>query len=445
MAFQRKDKSSREDLLNFFDRSNTKKKIPVSQPETQINKPHISSRTKQNPPKRPVPVPAMANKAPVPVKRKEKLKYKPLNKFDFPFFTIVIILLGFGIIMMFSASYAVAYRDYGDSFHYVSAQMMFAALGVAVMLFLSFIDYHILQNKKIVLALITVGVGLMLAVRFMGVEQGGAERWINLFGITFQPSEILKFVLIVFFAYLTQRNFDTLKDFRKGFLPFAVTLLIFCGLTVMQPHLSATIILFTIAITMMFVGGCRTKHMVLLLVATLVFLIIGVSLLNAMGYDYFSDRWLSFIDPEADIEGATFQTYQSLVTIGSGGLFGLGLGNSRQKYSYLPASQNDFVFSIICEELGFVGAVCVILLFLILVFRGFYIAVRASDKFGMMLVTGITVQIGLQALLNIAVVTNSIPNTGISLPFFSYGGTALVMQLAEIGIVLNVSRKAAIE
>lgn len=228
-------------------------------------------------------------------------------------------------------------------------------------------------------------------------------------------------------------------------MPFLVCLLVSCGLTLMQPHLSGTIIIFLIGIVMMFVGNCRVRHILLMCLAFIALAVVGLMALKTFfGYDYFGDRILSWRDPEADITNKTFQTYQSLVTIGSGGLFGLGLGNSRQKYSYLPASHNDFIFSVICEELGFVGAMLVILLFIIFVFRGFYIASKARDRFGMMLAVGITSQIGIQALMNIAVVTNSMPNTGISLPFFSYGGTALMMQLAEIGVVLNISRKAAV-
>ena len=379
------------------------------------------------------------------VRKKIKRGREKSSKFDIPFFTIVIVLLAFGIVMMFSASYAFAYRTFGDSYHFAANQLRFIALGMGALLILSVIDYHIMMKKFVVIIGASVAAGLMLLVKVTGTTQGGAERWLSVGSITIQPSEILKFAVIVVFAYFAHTKYDRLRELKRGFLPFLVFLLFSCGLTLMQPHLSGTIIIFLIGLIMMFVGDCKVKHIVVTIVLFAVFAVIGLTLLNAIGYDYFSDRILSWQDPEADVRGATFQTYQSLVTIGSGGVFGLGLGNSRQKYAYLPASHNDFIFSIICEELGFVGAVLVILLFILFVFRGFYIAVRARDKFGMLLAAGITAQLGIQALLNIAVVTNSIPNTGISLPFFSYGGSALVMQLAEIGVLLNISRKAAIE
>lgn len=375
-------------------------------------------------------------------KKSSKNKTWIFYGFDYPLFTIILILLAFGLIMMFSASYANAYTQTGDSLFYLKRQVVFAVAGLIIMLVLSTIDYHMFQTKFAVYGISIVSVILMAAVKVAGTTQGGSERWLQIGEITFQPSEILKFAVIVFFAYLTEKRFSKLRDFKKGFIPFALALVVSCGLLMAQPHLSGTIIVFAIGFVMMFVAGVSPKHLLLMLGGVVAIIIIGVLILNAMGIDYFSTRILSFQDPEADIGDKTFQTYQSLVTIGSGGMFGLGFGNSRQKYNYLPMSRNDFIFSIICEELGFVGAALVILLFVILVWRGFYICGKARDKFGMMLSMGITFQIGLQALLNIAVVTNSVPNTGISLPFFSYGGSALLMQLAEMGILLSVSRKA---
>ena len=380
-----------------------------------------------------------------PPRQKAKKKTWVRSCFDYPLFTIVTILLAFGIIMMFSASYATAFTETGDSMYYLKRQAVFAIGGLAIMMILSTIDYHIFQAKPIVYGIGLVSFGLMVAVFVIGTVQNGAGRWLQIGEITFQPSEVLKLAIIIFFAYFAEKHFEKLREFKRGFLPLAVVLAISCGILMAQPHLSGTIIVFSIGFSMMFVAGVNLKHLFLMLGGLVLLLIVAILLLNAMGIDYFSDRILSFTDPEADISDTTFQTYQSLVTIGSGGMFGLGFGNSRQKYGYMPMSRNDFIFSIICEELGFVGAVLVILLFVIFVWRGFYICSRARDKFGMMLAFGITFQIGLQALLNIAVVTNSIPNTGISLPFFSYGGTALVMQLAEMGILLSVSRKAALE
>lgn len=383
--------------------------------------------------------------APSRAKKRTEKKTWYRSGFDYPMFIIVIVLMAFGIIMMFSASYANAYSTTGDSLYYFKRQAIFAAIGIAAMLFLSVLDYHIFESKIIVIAITVVSLILMVLVKIMGTTQGGAERWLELGGITFQPSEILKFAVIILFAYFTEKRSDRIGDFWAGFVPFALILGIACLILMVQPHLSATVIVFAIGIAMMFVAGIRPKHMLLLIAGVAALITIALLVLNSMGIDYFSDRILSFTDPEADTSDTTFQTYQSLVTIGSGGVFGLGLGNSRQKYSYLPLSRNDFIFSIVCEELGFVGAFLVILLFVILVCRGFYISIRARDKFGTAMAFGITFQIGLQALLNIAVVTNSIPNTGISLPFFSYGGSALLMQLAEMGILLSISRKAALD
>ena len=374
-----------------------------------------------------------------------KRKIWERSGFDYPLFTIVIVMLAFGIVMMFSASYATAYTSTGDSLYYVKKQAVFAIIGIIAMLVLSAIDYHFFAKKPVILLSVSASVLLMGLVKVMGTTQGGAERWLDVGGITFQPSEILKFTLIILFAYLTEKRIAKLREFRHGFLPFAFALVVACGLLMIQPHLSATIIVFTIGFTMMYVAGINAKHLFLALAATVIFVVLAVIALKGMGYDYFDSRIQSWLYPESDIKDKTFQTYQSLVTIGSGGLFGLGFGNSRQKYAYLPASRNDFIFSIICEELGLVGAVFVIGIFIIFVLRGFYIATHARDKFGMLAAFGITLQIGLQALLNIAVVSNSIPNTGISLPFFSYGGSALLMQLGEIGILLSISRKASLE
>ena len=217
-------------------------------------------------------------------------------------------------------------------------------------------------------------------------------------------------------------------------------------LMMMEPHLSGTVLICIIGVTLMFVGGVKFSHLFgtgIVGVAGMVALVFYK--IENEGFTYFEKRIQSWRDPFADVSDATYQTCQSLIAIGSGGLFGLGLGESRQKYMYLPETKNDFVFAIICEELGFIGAVTVILLFVLFVFRGLYIASKAPDKFGMLVAVGLTVQIGIQAFLNMAVVSNLIPNTGISLPFFSYGGTALVMQLAQMGVLLNISRQAMLE
>ncbi|MCM1335136.1 MAG: putative lipid II flippase FtsW [Bacteroides sp.] len=367
------------------------------------------------------------------------------QRFDFSFFLIVLILLAFGLIMLFSATYASANHSYGDSLYFVKRQLIFAGIGFIAMIVLSFIDYHFFAQRVILSAAMIGSATLMLLVRFMGTTLGGAERWLVIGGIQFQPSEILKFVTIMMIAEYMQRNYDKLGDFRNGFFPILLRIGISCGLVILQPHISCTVIIFVISLCMLCIGGAKATHLWIVVGLLAAGVVLVVWIFPLMGYDYITTRFLSFRDPEADILDKTFQTYQSLVTIGSGGLFGLGLGNSRGKYGYLPVVENDFIFSVICEELGYVGAILVILLFIIFVVRGFYIASSAPDKFGMLLCAGIVIQIGLQALLNIAVVSNAAPNTGISLPFISYGGTALIMQMAEMGIVLNISRKAVLQ
>lgn len=367
------------------------------------------------------------------------------QKFDFSFFIIIIILLAFGLVMLFSASYVAAKTQEDDSLYFIKRQLIFTLIGFAAMIALSFIDYHLYMHKFILTIAVGGSILLMLLVMVMGVTVGGAERWIEIFGIQFQPSEILKVVTIMVIAEFMHRNYDKRGDFWHGFVPVCIRFGAACLLVIMQPHLSCTVIILFTSICMLMIGGTSWRFMALIGVALLVGGFLIVKVFPEIGFDYVTTRLLSWENPEADILDKTHQTYQSLVTIGSGGMFGLGLGNSRQKYGYLPVTQNDFIFSVICEELGFVGAMAVILLFIMFLFRGFYIASAAPDKFGMLLCAGIVIQISIQALLNIAVVSNAVPNTGISLPFISYGGTALIVQLAEMGIVLNISRKAAMD
>jgi cell division protein FtsW len=370
---------------------------------------------------------------------------KPMAKFDIPLFMIVIVLLVFGAGILLSSSFSIAAREHGNSYHYFVRQLGFIGAGLVLMLVLSIVPYSFFLNKKIVYLIAGVSVALMLGVLSSGVIQGGAQRWISIGGITFQPSEILKFALIVVLSYMVHKYPERLKSFKHGFIPFGMVIAIACCLTILQPHLSGTIILFAIGLTMMIVSPVKFEYVFLAILAFGIIIVIAILIMNAIGFNYMGARWLSFVDPEADIQGQTFQTYQSLVTIGSGGWFGLGLGNSRQKFSYLPFTHNDFIFPVVVEELGFVGGVLVLLLFVIFVMRGFYIATLAPDRFSMMLAVGITAQIGIQAFLNIAVATNTVPNTGILLPFFSYGGTATIVLMAQVGILLSISRKAAIE
>ena len=381
--------------------------------------------------------------------RETKAPRKPLKfrwgSMDLEFFIIIMCLMTFGLVMMFSASYSWGYYA-GDSLVYIRKQLFFTALGVLGMLGISMIDYHALRKRWVTFGLFGIAFLMLIMVLIIGTTINGAQRWLYIGPVNFQPSEVMKFAMIVLFSFIISANYKKMKEFQFGIVPFVVVMGVIALLMLMQPHLSGTVIMCAIGVAMMFVGGAKKKHLLLLaLVGVILLALVVLVLIQAKGMGYFVTRFESWLDPNSDPQGDTYQTRQSLITIGSGGLFGLGLGNSRQKFRYLPESHNDFVFSIVCEELGFVGAMVVIILFVLFIMRGFKIATTAKDKFGMMLATGITIQIGLQALLNIAVVTNSIPNTGISLPFFSYGGTALVMQLCEMGIMLNISKQGTVE
>lgn len=377
----------------------------------------------------------------------EKISVGPI---DYTFLLIVMILLVMGIIMMFSAGYAWAIAEGGTGTDYVQNQIIMAGIGLVGMFLASFFDYHKFKNP-----LISYGFFLFCVILLILCLGGpfadphnNSYRWIKFPGIpAFQPSELMKLAIILLFAYIISANYSKMKYFKFGIVPFMAVLGVVIILMMQQPHLSGTIIICAIGLVMMFVGGSKFTHLLgVALVGAAGLAIVVFYLAETRGFSYFEKRFVSWLDPfNAEAMDDTWQTRNSLIAIGSGGIFGLGLGNSRQKFLYLPEAKNDFVFAVVCEELGFVGAVMVIILFLLLVFRGMYIASKAPDKYGMMVALGLTVQIGMQALLNIAVVTNTIPNTGVSLPFFSYGGTALIMQLVQMGIVLNISRQSIIE
>ncbi len=357
--------------------------------------------------------------------------------FDTPFLVVLIILLTIGLACMFSASYVDAYYQEDDSYFFIKKQLIFAAIGVGAMLAASFLDYHVWHR----LALPVAAIAVLLLILVLVLPSDGVRRWLPIPGFgKFQPSEVAKFALIVLFAHMISLNHKQMGTFTKGYLPFMAVLAMFCGLTVLEPHLSGTMLIFALGFVMMYVGG--TKPWWLLLTLILGFSVV-VFMIVVVGYE--QDRievWLNLFDVYERDRDQAWQTMQSLYAIGSGGLMGQGFGNSRQKHLFLPEPQNDFIFAIVCEELGFVGAVIIIILFAVLVWRGFIIAMRAPDKFGFMLAIGLTAQIAIQVAINIMVVTNLLPNTGISLPFFSYGGSSLVMLLAQMGILLAVSRRS---
>lgn len=360
---------------------------------------------------------------------------------DWPFAILVLTILAFGLIMMFSASYANALWQYDDSLYFIKRQALFGAVGVVAMFVASHVDYHIFH--RFAWPLMGATLVLLVLVLFMPAQKG-VQRWISIPGIGgFQPSEIAKFAVILLFAHIISINYKRMKSFFYGVLPFLIILGVLAGLLLLEPHLSGTVLLFAIGAVMMFVGGTSLVWFGAA-IGGLVAAVAGAVILKPDLVWYAKDRLMYWIDPFSDPLGKGHQTIQSMYAIGSGGLFGLGIGNSRQKHLYLPEPENDFVFSVVCEELGLVGATLVILLFVGLMLRGIYIAYKAKDKFGSMLVVGIVAQVTIQAALNIAVVTNTIPNTGISLPFFSYGGTSLMMLLGEMGVVLSVSRQSGI-
>ncbi|MEG1718733.1 MAG: putative lipid II flippase FtsW [Clostridia bacterium] len=357
---------------------------------------------------------------------------------DTLFLVLVIALLIMGLIMVFSASYATAYFKMKDSYFYIKKQAAFAGLGLIAMYFLSKINYNFL--RILALPAYIISIITLVLVMAMGSDAKGAGRWLDLGFARFQPSEVAKLGLILFLALFISVNYNKMHKFVNGILYPAGIIGVMAVLIVIEPHLSGTLLICSIGFCMMIVGGANLKF---------------IGILGAFGgaaaifvvsnFSYMQDRIQTWLHPELDPLGKGFQTMQSLYAIGSGGFFGLGLGKSRQKYLYIPEPQNDFIFSIICEELGFIGAFLIMAVIAFLCYRGFVIAWGAPDKFGALLVVGIIVQVAVQTLLNIAVVTNAIPPTGISLPFFSYGGTALTMLLAEMGIVLSVSRQSRLK
>ena len=362
-----------------------------------------------------------------------------LPALDVPFLAVLLALLCYGLLMLFSAGYAVALYRRGDAYTYIRPQLLFAVLGLMAMYAASLIDYHIWH--KLAWPVLGVSLALLVVVLFMP-EYNGCKRWIVLPGLgTLQPSEIAKFAVVVAFAHIISLNHDRMRTFSAGVLPFALILGAVAVLMLLEPHLSGTVLILAIGAVLMFVGGTGLQWFALaggLGVGAIAAAVLALPQL----VPYAAGRLASWQDPFADPLGEGHQTIQSLYAIASGSMAGLGLGNSRQKYLYVPEPQNDFIFSILCEELGFAGAALAVGLFLLLLLRGVSIAVRARDKFGALLVVGFVVQVVLQAVLNIAVVTNTIPNTGISLPFFSSGGTSLLMLLGEMGVVLSVSRQA---
>ena len=354
---------------------------------------------------------------------------------------IIILMLCFGSVMVFSASYATARNTEGDSFFYIKKQIIFATLGIIAMCGIGFLDYRVI--RKLVPVTFIAAAVLLFTVLVAGISQGVAQRWLVLGPISFQPSEVMKPVLALFLANYFAHNQDKVTNYRDfkqssiwGDLIPALIVGFVCIEVALEKHLSGTIIMFLIGVVIIFCGGAR-KFWIFLTGGG------GAALVGIVyaATPYVRKRVDIFLHPEKyDALDETMQTIQGLNAVGNGGLLGVGLGNSYQKYSFVPMPQNDFIFSIVCEELGFVGALAVIALFVLFIWRGFVIAMKAPDTFSSLAVIGIVAHVAIQAILNIAVVTAMIPNTGITLPFFSYGGSALVILMAEMGVVLAISR-----
>lgn len=360
------------------------------------------------------------------------------NPIDYTLLITILVLLTIGLIMVLSASSPSSLAESGNSYKYFVKQGLFALAGLILMTIISNIDYRFYKKfYKIayIIALILLGMVLVIGTRI-----NGAKRWIFITkSLSFQPSELVKFCMIIFYAGILTKNREELGYFVKGWIKHLALLAPIIGLLIIEPHLSASVVIIGIVGIMMTIAGCKLWQIIIPGI-TLGVPTAGIAILKIQKFAHAVDRITTFLDPWKDKLGAGYQVIQSLYAIGSGGLFGAGLGQSKLKYLYIPEPQNDFIFSILAEELGFIGCVFVISLFAIFIWRGILISMRAPDMFGSLVAVGITTMIAIQVIVNIGVVTSSMPATGMPLPFFSYGGTALVILLCQIGILLNISR-----
>ena len=351
------------------------------------------------------------------------------------FLMLVLVLLTVGLVMLWSASAAQSEYDsgYTTSIRYFSKQAICALLGLVCMWLFSRIDVSLW--RRFTVHIYVTAIVLLLLVLVAGQSVNGAKRWISIAGIQFQPSEVAKFAMILMLSRLSVSFGERAGEFRYGILGFGAALMGILIPLALEKHLSAIMLMGMVAVVMMFISGTKMRWLMMGAGAAALFVLVYISLLG-----YAGDRVTAWLDPASDPSDTGYQILQSLYAIGSGGLFGLGFGKSRQKYLNLPFQYNDYIFAIICEELGFAGAVCIILLFALLILRGYWIARCARDRFSMMLAAGLTTLLAVQTILNLCVVTNLLPSTGIALPFFSYGGTALAVNLGEMGVILSISR-----
>ncbi len=360
------------------------------------------------------------------------------GRIDMTLFSILTIMITFGLVMVFSASAPSAFYQHGDQFHFIKRQFIWTVVGFGAMLFFASINYRVI--KKWAGVFCAVALVLMFLVPLIGIELNGAKRWLGIGPLTFQPSEIAKFALVFYFAKrMDESRRGSLNNFVHGLLPYIAVLGMFLLSMVLQDHLSATVVTFGALMIVLYVGGANTKHFIFMGIAGLA-AIVPLAIFES----YRLARIMTFLDPFADIKGGGWQIVQGLYAIGSGGIFGRGLGQARQKFLYVPEAHNDYIYAILCEELGLIGAILVAVLFAAFITRCIIIAVNAPDTFSKMTVFGITTIIALQYVINLGVVTSIMPNTGMQLPFFSAGGTSLVFLMSAMGIVLNISRYSKI-
>ncbi len=365
------------------------------------------------------------------------------NRVDLPLLIVVLMLVALGLVMVLSASSPTALAESGKSYTYFRTQCIAACLGLFSMIVLSKINYNIYKHFYKLIYILSIAILFLVLLPVIGSDANGARRWINI-GIGIQPSEITKIGLIIWVAGYYSDPKNKIQGFWKSCLkPLVAVGIPILILRIVQNHLSAGIIIGLVTVIMIIMSGCQLKYLVWLAGGVLGACAIAFPFVkDKLMSSFRSDRIMAWLDPWANTSGTSYQTVQGLYAIGSGGLFGVGLGESTQKYLYIPEAHNDFIFAILAEELGFVGCAIVLALFTVLIVRGVSIAINAKDSFGSLIAIGITALIAVQVILNIAVVTNTIPNTGISLPFLSYGGSSLVILLSAMGILMNISRTA---
>lgn len=365
---------------------------------------------------------------------KKRKPIKKMGEIDYGIFYAVILLLAIGVIMVYSASsYYALYSENKSSSHYFFRQSLFSTLGLFAMVFMMAFDYHKLKKYTFLMMIVTV-ICLLAVFLFPGVK--GAQRWIRLGPASFQPSELAKYVVVIFMAMSLEKHGQKVKDLVHGPIKHLAIAGIFSGLILIEPNMSIATVIMIVTFIMLFVAGMKGSH----ILGTMAIGLVGIiGLIFAAPYRML--RFTNFIDPWKDAAGAGYQLIQSFYALGSGGITGLGLGQSRQKTLYMPEPHNDFIFSIIGEEIGLIGCLLIMLLFAFFIWRGIKVAMNAKDTYGMLLAVGITSIIAVQAIINIAVVTGSMPVTGVPLPFISYGGTSVCINLTGMGILLNISRQ----